>query len=110
MCPMLRIGRILVILAGVAAMLLSAILLLFSLGFGAPIQDVLPSALLAVAALVGIAGTAGRRGWGALLVAISTGGLALTYFGSDPWQAAAWGLATVMAIVVAIGLWRARSL
>lgn len=109
----LRVGLILVILSGLAIALFSAGVLLLGIslsGDGRALADLWPLVITLVLALVGMWGTAKRRLWGPLLVAASSGAwvaiAALNIAGSAP---AAFAVSAVLAIIVAIGLWRTPS-
>lgn len=107
---MLRLGLILVALAGVAELLLSAGGILVGVGLGGSlVTDLWPLVGTLVAALFGLWGTAVGSIWGPLLVAASSiGWTVIAALNIGSWQAALFAVATALAIVVAPALWRTR--
>jgi hypothetical protein len=107
---MLRLGLLLVVLSGIAGLLLSAGGLLLSIGLGG--VDALGEGywILLVTLLLGLLavwGTASRRIWGPLSAAASSGAwVLLSALNIAAWVAASFAVAAVLALVVAVGLWR----
>jgi hypothetical protein len=106
----LRLGLFVVALSGIAGILLSAGGLLLAVGLGG--TDALASGywilfVTLILALVAVWGTASKRTWGPLFAAASSGAwVVLSALNIAAWVAAAFAVAAVLALVLAVGLWR----